>query len=114
MSHAGFESEARKTVSPEPADPALLRTIEAMEPPPYRTPIRRLLTDRTDLVWVELDVGQPERHEWLVTDTVGTVRARVTTPDAVNLLEIGEDYVIGLWRDTLGVEYVQMHRLERR
>ena len=27
--------------------------------------------------------------------------------------EIGEDYVLGLWRDELGVEYVRMYGLER-
>ena len=32
-------------------------------------------------------------------------------PSGFEVLRIGGDYVLGLWKDDLGVEYVQMYEL---
>jgi hypothetical protein len=37
----------------------------------------------------------------------------VETPPALRVLEIGRDYVLGVWQDDLDVEHVRMHRLDR-
>jgi hypothetical protein len=77
-----------------------------------RTPIQRILADRLGLIWVELE-GTGAVQEWLVVDAVGGVHARVSTPADLLVTEIGEDYVVGLWRDEMEVEFVHAYRLER-
>jgi hypothetical protein len=32
-------------------------------------------------------------------------------PDGLDILDIGSDYVIGVWRDSLDVEHVQLYEL---
>lgn len=38
---------------------------------------------------------------------------RLIIPDGLTVLEIGQDYILGLEEDTLGVERVQLLALER-
>jgi hypothetical protein len=77
-----------------------------------RTPIQRILADRLGLIWVELEGGGAVQ-EWLVVDARGRIHARVTTPADLLVTEIGEDYIVGLWRDEFEVEFVHAYRLER-
>ena len=51
---------------------------------------------------------------WTVFDRDGRVRGLVETPAFVTVFEIGEDYILGETTDELGVEYVQMWRLDRQ
>jgi hypothetical protein len=83
-----------------------------MPRPEHRTPIQRILADRRGLIWVELE-GAGAVQEWLVVDASGQVRARASTPADLLVTEIGEDYIVGLWRDEMEVEFVHAYRLER-
>jgi hypothetical protein len=49
---------------------------------------------------------------WSVYDLDGRPLARVTTPARFDLHEIGRDYLLGVGRDDLDVEYIQLYRLE--
>ena len=51
--------------------------------------------------------------EWLVVGSNGDPLARATTPAGLFPLEIGDDYVLGLAKDSLDVETVRLHRLTR-
>ncbi len=68
-----------------------------------------ILSDRLGHLWVQ------ERWSsvWTVFDQEGRVRGLVETPSGLRIFEIGQDYVLGLARDELGVEYVQLWALER-
>jgi hypothetical protein len=37
----------------------------------------------------------------------------VALPSTLGVTEIGEDYVLGTWRDEMDVEYVRMYSLDR-
>jgi hypothetical protein len=113
------ESEFRDVIEdriqrfPERRRAALRPLFEAMSPPAHRPVIRRILIDQAGLIWVEREQDSPDLHTWLVVDLHGKVQAEVTTPPRLTVDEIGPDYVLGVWRDSLDVEYVRMHRLTR-
>jgi hypothetical protein len=98
----------------ETLPPEARAVVDAMEPPPTRAPFRRMLFDPVGLLWLELDDGSTVTRTWLVTGADGNVRGRVSMPPGFELLEPGEDRVAGVWRDSLGVEVVHIHGLNRR
>ena len=51
--------------------------------------------------------------DWVVLDAAGRRVARVRTPPGLFVLEIGEDYVIGVVREDMGIESVRMYTLHR-
>lgn len=50
---------------------------------------------------------------WTVFDPEGRVLGFVETPAGLDVYEIGEDYILGLATDELGVEFIQVWALER-
>ena len=50
---------------------------------------------------------------WTVFDPEGRIQGLVETPPGLDIFEIGEDYLLGLVEDELGVEYVQVWALDR-
>ncbi|MXW18423.1 MAG: hypothetical protein F4X60_14245 [Gemmatimonadetes bacterium] len=75
-----------------------------------------VMVDRRNHLWVEeYELPGEERPGslWTVFDAQGRVLGFVETPDGLEIFEIGEDYILGLWRDELEVEYVQMWELVR-
>jgi hypothetical protein len=50
-------------------------------------------------------------NRWTVFDLDGRWLGTVTAPNGLRLTEVGADYVLGVWRDELDVEYVRLHRL---
>jgi hypothetical protein len=70
--------------------------------------------DRAGNLWVERgtageDVGV-EAVAYLVFDPVGVLLGTVSVPP-IRVLEIGDDYVMGIHRDELGVEFVHTYEL---
>lgn len=88
---------------------------EAPRPFNYRLPehypaFDRGLVDRVGHLWVRR--GEPP-HTWDVFDLAGGWVASVALPAGVEIHDIGEDYVLGVWKDELDVEYVRMYSLDR-
>ena len=50
---------------------------------------------------------------WTVFDPEGRVLGLMETPGGLDIYEIGEDYILGLATDELGVEFIQVWALER-
>jgi len=70
--------------------------------------------DAAGWIWArifEWDSRLPVR--WLVFDPDGRAHGTVELPSGLRVEQIGEDFVLGTWRDDLRVEYVRRHRLER-
>ena len=93
----------------------MMRSLyEAMTPPEHRAPLATLLIDRHGLVWAALATDDLSHGQtWLVIGQGGDVRARVRMPLGVDVLEVGDDYVLVRWRDALDVEFVRVHTLAR-
>lgn len=68
--------------------------------------------DKRGRLWVRehARAGVAEGN-WLVFGREGVLLRRVRMPATLNVLEIGDDYVLGVHTDELDVEYVQLWRL---
>lgn len=73
-----------------------------------------LQTDPDGNLWV-LDYSRPgdDARRWTVFSPGGHALGHVDAPPGMRVMEIGRDYVLGVWRDELDVEHVRRHRLER-
>ena len=76
----------------------------------------RVLSDAAGNLWVrEYDFPREERPAplWTVFDPEGRVLGFIETPKGLRIGQIGEDYILGHYRDELDIEYVQVWPLER-
>ena len=75
-----------------------------------------VLADEAGHLWVrEYDLPREERPAplWTVFDPEGRVLGFVETPAGLDILQIGEDFILGRVKDEFEVEYVQVWPLER-
>lgn len=74
-----------------------------------RSRLPTVIWDSRGFLWVLDYVAFPdERPSWSVFDHEGRLVALVTLPLGVDLLYAGEESLVGLWRDALDVEHVQV------
>ena len=57
--------------------------------------------------------GDDPAQDWLIFDPDGRLAARIELPERLRVFEIGPDYVLGVERDELDVEYVVSYPLLR-
>jgi hypothetical protein len=90
------------------------RNLQEMPFPATFPAFADLMADPDGNLWV-LDYSRPgeERRHWTVFSPEGRALGMVETPAGLRILEIGRDYVLGVWQDDLDVEHVRMHRLDR-
>lgn len=99
--------------NPEQAD-AIRRQLIASPLPDAFPAFAAMIATRNGQLWVaEYDRPGEARNAWLIFDSLGELTARITLPLRFDPFEIGEDYVLGVFRDELGVEYVRAHALDR-
>lgn len=75
-----------------------------------------IMADGAGHLWVrEYDLPREERPAplWTVFDPEGRVLGFVETPEGLEILQIGEDFILGRVKDEFEVEYVQVWPLER-
>ena len=76
-----------------------------------------IVTDLAGYLWVReyrmFDMFGEGDVVWTVFDPEGRIEGLVETPVGLEVFEIGEDYVLGVVEDELGVEYVQLWALDR-
>lgn len=81
-----------------------------------RTPaMKRLLAPSADELWIETweSGGGGSGAVWVVLDGAGGLRARLVAPSGLRVVEVGPDWVLGIWRDEYGIELVRVHALAR-
>jgi hypothetical protein len=93
--------------------------------PEYHAVFDRLLVDQTGHLWVRHQHPRMEyysrRHivnfpyglSWDVFEPSGRWVTTVTVPGSIDIHDIGEDYILGVWKDELEIEYVRMYSLDR-
>ena len=108
---AGFEQTAALPASERPR---LLDFYDAMPYPDSLPAYSDLHADPLGYLWAERFHHEydPERL-WDVYSGVGEFMGTVELPAGLWVLEIGEDYVLGIHYDDLGVEYVREYGLVR-
>lgn len=87
---------------------------EAPEPPQFLPAFdSRILSDDEGRVWVaEYPRPSTDSVRWSVFDRSGFLVATVITPARLQIMDVGIRWVIGVWRDQNGVEYVRKYQLE--
>lgn len=82
----------------------------------------RILASADGVVWLSpydepygMSQGEGRVREWLVFDVGGRWLGEVELPDPARFrpMEVGADYVLGVWTDDLDVEYVQKYEIRR-
>jgi len=88
----------------------VLADVTVLPVRPYYT---RLVLDRAGNLWVELAPvhwAAPKPVDYLVFDPDGGFLGAVTLPP-IDVLEIGDDYIMGVYRDEMEVEYLRLHTI---
>jgi hypothetical protein len=90
------------------------RNIREMPRPEVFPPYARLLTDPDGNLWV-MRYPEPGQSgsQWTVFDAEGRLRGTLELPDRFEPFDVGNDYILGRWRDELDVEYVRLYGLTR-
>ena len=92
------------------------RVYESMPVAEHYPAFTSIIADAMNHLWVEeYEFPGEERPGslWTVFDSEGQVLGFVETPEVLQILEIGEDYILTWKRDELDVEYVQLWALDR-
>jgi hypothetical protein len=99
----------------DPSEVQALRNLYADMPIPDFMPVfERLVTDSRGDLWVErFRAPGNSTPEFDILDSQGRIMGWARLPEEAVVLDIGEDYVLALYRDDLGVEYVKQYHLDR-
>lgn len=102
---AGDEAEIRE----------IRQGIEEMPLPDFLPAFAGLHADKDEFLWVERSraPGDPT-PVFDIFSPSGALVASASLPAELSVLEIGEDYLLGLFRDELEVEYLRLYPLQRR
>ncbi len=90
----------------------VLRALEQVPIPEFAPPYSQLTLDRVGNLWVDVGGtdGAPESTDHLVFDPQGVLLGTIALPP-IEVLEIGDDYVMGVYRDELEVEYLHVYEI---
>lgn len=84
--------------------PACFRTLIDALPLPHDTAYREVFPDGSDRAWFR----DESSREWTVRSLAGRTLGRVVLPDSLELLQIGQGFVVGRQRDSDGLERVEV------
>ena len=91
------------------------RTEEALQkmPVPETFPAyHRVRGDIDGNLWVQAYPVPPQSTaRWAVFDSTGVLQGEVDLPVDLDPTHIGEDFIVGVWRDDLEVEHLQLYAL---
>ena len=71
----------------------------------------QILLDQVGNLWAAEYLVLDETPVWQVLDPQGSWLGQVAMPPGGRISEIGEDYVLGVWRDEMDVETLRMYGL---
>jgi hypothetical protein len=90
------------------------RMLAAMPFPETKSAFAELRVDPAGAVWLRDHAARSDAPgRWTVFAEDGTLLGAVETPAGLRVLEIGADYVLGVWKDELDVQHVRLHLLQR-
>ncbi len=92
--------------------PAIRRRLAEVPFPETMPVYDAFLSDAGDNFWVREFDPEPEMpRTWHVFDPGGRLLGAVTTPAGLGVTQVGEDFVLGVWRDEADVEHVRLYPL---
>lgn len=119
VAQADIDEVKRKRID-EIDNPAFRKEMEgilAEMPIPATMPaFAEFRTDSADDLWVKeypgADADAPST--WTVFDPEGQMLGQLSMPARFQVMQIGDDFVLGVWKDDLDVEHVRMYALQKR
>ena len=113
---AAFKEESRRQFRLNVRDartiPVLERRLEETRFASHFPAYFRLETDLPGNLWVqEYSRHIGEGRNWSVFDTAGVYRGDVEMPERFRVFQIGDDFVLGQWRDGDDVEHIRLYPL---
>ncbi len=113
----GITSNRVRTVGAKPNPDAIRKTWEALPRVPALPTHGDMLVDAVGDLWVQ-DYASPwesdDAKRWSVYDPDGRLLGEMHTPAGFEVFDIDRDALLGLARDSLDVEHVQLWGLTRR
>ena len=109
----------RATLYPSGGPPpprAVVDFIEEVEIPAVRPAYSKLLIDAAGYVWAAQHHGTPRAESeavWEIFSPEGEWLGQIRAPAGFEVLQIGEDYIVGVRRDEADVEHVEVRALHR-
>ncbi len=97
------------------AEDEILRMLEPVPVPEYRPHYSQIALDKAGNLWVALGPSREagsDLVDHLVFDPAGGLLGPVSIP-AIRILEIGDNYLLGIRLDELGIEYLQMFEIRK-
>lgn len=114
---AAWQDQQRFATGDNPVGAATREGFGGVDPPEFRPPYGQIFVDEGGNLWVEtpgaLDASAGEWREYRIFDAQGAWLGEIKMPP-LRIFEIGERHIIGLHRDALGVEYVQVFALLKK
>jgi hypothetical protein len=84
------------------------------DPPSHHPVADEVHVDPSGSIWLRCLVAtRPLSRAWLVFDSSGVLRHRVADPGGMDVVEIGESYMVGVARDDDGVESAALRRIRK-
>ena len=96
------------------AERAIRRAFDGLEPPEAEPTFQALVVDDEGWLWAQTyqESSPDDAVTWLLFDLDGRGRGSVVMPEGLSVQAISRDFVAGVWRDELDVEYVRLHRID--
>lgn len=109
-----LEVEATRQPYPPSLPPMYHQPISSFDLPETKAAYGRVLVDRVGNYWVG-DYALPGQQPaaWSVFSAEGAWSWGVAAPERFQPMDIGDDYVLGIFRDELDVEFVQLYTLTK-
>jgi hypothetical protein len=94
-------------------DPRAQELIK-MEFPPTMPAYDTMMLDEAGNLWVRrFALPGIREDDWDVFSPEGVWQGTVAAPLGLEITEIGDDWLLGIFQDELGTEFVRLHRIER-
>ncbi len=115
LTDAAYQAAVERRVADAPpeARPGLRALYRSQERPAERPAYGVFLPDAEGDLWVQDFSVNGDAPTWSVFDPDGVWLGTVDFPEGFRPAEIGEDEVLGVWKDDLDVEHARVYGLER-
>jgi hypothetical protein len=111
---AAYVEERAAEAVDENAARTIRQNLAEMPVPDHMPAFAGLSADALGYLWVETYDGPgDELPSYDIFDPEGRMVGGATLPEDMEILEIGEDHLLALFRDELEVEYVRLYDLQR-
>ncbi|UCG87858.1 MAG: hypothetical protein JSW71_04745 [Gemmatimonadota bacterium] len=97
-------------LAPKLSEAEVVRVLDQVAIPAFRPPFAAIILDAAGNLWVEQGPApgvDPKSPDYLVFDPAGVLLGPVSVPP-MRVLDIGDDYLLGVHQDDLEVEYLQL------